>query len=209
MKYVWWLRKKNQEQDKKNVVFQCPVCYQLFSELSLANQHLATHEHSVPQEVMRCEVCGLEPLSQGALKKHLMKHKVVYICCTCGKPQVTASCLRSHLREGACSNYSRDDNVKLSFLYSYTTSGTLPSLMSSKVLGLGSLLQDMKNYISHQELPDTKVCSNLRHQMEAAGYKQISELLQERLTDVTASTCRTEQEVMKIVISTRPGTDNK
>ncbi|MPC14285.1 Zinc finger protein ZFAT [Portunus trituberculatus] len=55
MKYVWWLRRKNQEQDKKNVVFQCPVCYQLFSELSLANQHFAAHEHSAPQEVMKCE----------------------------------------------------------------------------------------------------------------------------------------------------------
>ncbi|XP_063860424.1 uncharacterized protein LOC135100855 isoform X2 [Scylla paramamosain] len=204
MKYVWWLRRKNQEQDKKNVVFQCPLCYQLFSELSLANQHLAAHEHSAPQEVTRCEVCGLEPLSRGTLKKHLTKHKVVYICCTCGKPQVTASCLRSHLREGTCSSYSREDSLKLSLLYSYTSSGTLPSLISSKVLGMGPLLQDMENYISHQQLPDTKVCSELRHQMEAAGYRQISELLLDKLADLTASSCRTD--LMKIVISTRSGT---
>ena len=202
MKYLWWLRRKNQEQDKQNVVFQCPVCHQLFSELSLANQHLAAHGHSAHQEASKCEVCGLEPLFQETLKKHLLKHKVIYICCICHKPQVTASCLESHLREGDCSNLSKEDSLKLSLLYSYTSSGTLPSLISSKVLGIGSLLQDMQNYLNHHQLPTTKACSNLRHQMHTAGYRQISELLQDKLKDIGRA-CIAEREVMKIVINTR------
>lgn len=127
MNYLWSLRRKNLEQNKQSLVFQCPICNRFFSERLLANKHMASHGLSIPKAVVKCEVCHLEPLHHGMLKRHFQKHKVIYICCVCFEPQANVSSLRSHLKEGSC-NSSQGNTFNLSLMYSYTAPETFPSL---------------------------------------------------------------------------------
>lgn len=204
MKYIWSLRRKNQAQNKQDFVFQCPICNRLFNEQLLANKHLASHSSHIPKAAVKCEVCRIELLHRATLKRHFQKHKVIYICCVCFEPQITASGLRRHLREGSCSS-SQGDTFKLSFLYSYTLPETFPSLFSNKRLGLGPSFLELIKHQDGYKLPVSKVSSNLLKQMQDTGYRQIYELLQDRhlAAPDRNTTSETSEEIMKIVVDTR------
>ncbi|XP_042221917.1 uncharacterized protein LOC121866348 isoform X2 [Homarus americanus] len=210
MNYKRCLRKKKQEQNKQGLIYQCPVCSKLFYEKLLANKHIATHSSNVSKAVVKCEVCDTQPLHHGTLRRHLLKHKVIYICCICYKPQLTVSCLRSHLKEGLCNSH-QGDTFKLSLLCSYTSPETFPSLISNKRLGLGPLLQDLTKHLTDHQMPDTKLSSNLIRQIQEAGYKQIYVLLQDEHKGALSkiSNSQSPSKVMKIVINTRLTTVNE
>ncbi|XP_045621048.1 uncharacterized protein [Procambarus clarkii] len=203
MKYMFCLRRKNQEQNKQGLVYQCPICGKIFGKRLLASKHIANHGFNDSNPPVQYKVCDMEPLRYRTLKKHLQKHKVLYICCVCAEPQFTASCLRKHLKEGVC-NVSPDNAYKQSLLCSYTFPETFSRLIANKRLGIGSLLQYLRKHWSDYKFPDTKVHSGLIRQMQDSGYKQIYDLLQDQ--------CHIESngngnpnpldKVMKIVIDT-------
>ncbi|XP_066941657.1 uncharacterized protein [Macrobrachium rosenbergii] len=207
-KYLWCLRKKNQDCNSKNVFFQCPVCSKLFGERSSANRHLASHAPIVPEVFIRCEICEAEMPNPGTLKKHMLKHKVVYICCICHKPQATASCLRNHQKIQCPA--PQPESFRQSLLLSFTSSETLPSLLSNK--RIGPLLQEKTNHNSEDKsLTNCKVSGSLLLQMQEVGYKQICELLRDNKDDKLKGreSEQTVSDVMKIVIDTRYGEENE
>ncbi|XP_068222447.1 uncharacterized protein [Palaemon carinicauda] len=207
-KYLWCLRKKNQDCNSKNVFFQCPICSKLFGERSSANRHLASHAPIVPEIFVRCEVCEAETPNPGTLKKHMLKHKVVYICCICHKPQATASCLRNH-QKIQCPAL-QPQSFRRSLLLSFTSSETLPSLLSNK--RIGPLLQEKASqYFEDKSSTDCKVSSSLLLQMQEAGYKQIYQLLRDHKDEKLGDTDSEHivGDVTKIVIDTRYGEENE
>lgn len=199
--YLLCLRRKNLEQNKRGHIYQCPVCCKMFNKHLLANKHIASHGSNDCNTTIQYETRDTKPLHHRTLKKYSQKHKVIFICCVCCKPQLTASCLRNHLKKGFC-NLSQGNTYKQSLLSSYTLPETFPSLVSNKRLGIATLLQDLINHLSDYKLPDTKVHSSLIKQMKDSGYKQIYEILQDQCSTNTLKNAKITGHIMKIVVDT-------